>query len=93
MENAHACARGRHQLPLSDLAPQPPPAQLAGLLRRLNLTFTRVANGTCDHRHAEPQYRPSKKLGHLIRARNATCPAPGCQASSHYSDLDHTQPD
>ena len=89
---AHACARGRHQLPLSDLAPQPPPAQLAELLRRLNLTFTRVANGTCDHAEAEEHYTPSRKLKHLIRARTATCDAPGCQAPALNTDLDHTIP-
>ncbi|HEY6789097.1 MAG TPA: HNH endonuclease signature motif containing protein, partial [Trebonia sp.] len=33
-----------------------------------------------------------KKLGHLTRARNATCPAPGCGASSWHSDMDHTEP-
>jgi hypothetical protein len=41
---------------------------------------------------AEPGYRPSRQLQHLIRARNATCPAPGCGASSHHCDIDHTIP-
>jgi hypothetical protein len=89
---AHACARGRHHMLLSDLAPQPPPAQLAELLRRLNLTFTPVANGTCDHAEAEEHYTPSRKLKHLIRARTATCDAPGCQAQALNTDLDHTIP-
>jgi hypothetical protein len=89
---AHACARGRNPLLLSDLAPQPPPAQLAELLRRLNITFTPVANGTCDHAQAEEHYTPSRKLKHLIRARTATCDAPGCQAQALNTDLDHTIP-
>jgi hypothetical protein len=89
---AHACARGRHHMLLSDLAPQPPPAQLAELLRRLNLTFTPVASGTCDHAEAEEHYTPSRKLKHLIRARTATCDAPGCQAQALNTDLDHTIP-
>jgi hypothetical protein len=89
---AHACAAGRHPMLLSDLAPQPPPAQLAELLRRLNLTFTPVANGTCDHAEAEEHYTPSRKLKHLIRARTATCDAPGCQAQALNTDLDHTIP-
>ena len=89
---AHACARGRYPLLLSDLAPQPPPARLAELLRRLNLTFTPVANGTCDHAEAEEHYTPSRKLKHLIRARTATCDAPGCQAQALNTDLDHTIP-
>jgi hypothetical protein len=89
---AHACARGRKPMVLSDLAPQPPPARLAELLRRLNLTFTPVANGTCDHAEAEEHYTPSRKLKHLIRARTATCDAPGCQAQALNTDLDHTMP-
>ena len=67
-------------------------AALAEFLARLKITFEPIAKGTCDHRHAEPRYRPSQKLGHLTRARNATCPAPGCEASSWHSDMDHTEP-
>jgi len=89
---AHACARGRYATMLSDLGPQPPPAQLGELLRRLNLTFTPVANGTCDHAEAEEHYTPSRKLKHLVRARTATCDAPGCQAQALNTDLDHTIP-
>jgi hypothetical protein len=89
---AHACARGRYAPMLSDLGPQPPPAQLAELLRRLNLTFTPVTNGTCDHAEAEEHYTPSRKLKHLVRARTATCDAPGCQAQALNTDLDHTIP-
>jgi len=65
-------------------------AALADLLRRLNVTFTPIAKGSCDHRNAEDRYRPSRKLGHLARARTATCPAPGCGAQAHHNDLDHT---
>lgn len=89
---AHACARGRHPQLLSDLAPQPPPGQLAELLRRLNLSFTPVARGSCDHDQAEDHYTPSRKLRHLVRARNATCDAPGCQSPAASTDLDHTRP-
>ena len=89
---AHACARGQHPKLLSDLGPQPPPAQLAELIRRLNLTFTPVATGTCDHVQAEGQYSPSRKLRHLVRARSATCDAPGCQSQAVNADLDHTLP-
>ncbi|MDX6416650.1 MAG: hypothetical protein QOG28_1270 [Trebonia sp.] len=89
---AHACARGQHPQLLNDLEPQPPPAQLAELLRRLNLTFTPVARGTCDHAEAEDQYVPSRKLKHLIHARTTSCDAPGCQAQATYADLEHTIP-
>jgi len=89
---AHACARGPRAGLLDKLAPQPPPARLAELLRRLNLTFTPVARGTCDHAEAEEHYTPSRALRHLIRARTATCDAPGCQAQALTADLDHTVP-
>jgi hypothetical protein len=89
---AHGCARGQHPRLLSDLGPQPPPGQLTELLRCLNPTFTVVAVDTCDHAQAEDQYTPSRRLKHLIRARSATCDAPGCQAQAVYADLDHTVP-
>ena len=97
---AHGCARGPHPW-------TPPPdsgqrnrdgpdtrqaAALATLLRDLNLTFTPIAKGSCDHTNAENRYTPSRKLGHLIRARTATCPAPGCGAHAYHNDLDHTVP-
>ena len=65
-------------------------AALAGLLRGLNVTFTPIAKGSCDHASAEDRYTPSRKLKHLVRARTATCPAPGCGAHAVHCDLDHT---
>jgi Domain of unknown function (DUF222) len=77
--------------------PHPPPndleaRQLIELLHRLGLAFTPVARGSCDHAQAEEQYTPSRRLSHLVRARNATCDAPGCQAQAVNADLDHTRP-
>ena len=89
---AHACAAGQHPALLTGLPPQPPPARLAELLRSLNLTFTPVARGSCDHVQGEDHYTPSRKLKHLVRARTATCDAPGCQAQALSTDLDHTVP-
>ncbi|HEY0938006.1 MAG TPA: HNH endonuclease signature motif containing protein, partial [Trebonia sp.] len=89
---AHGCARGRHPRLLDDLAPQPPPDQLTELLRRLNLTFTPVARGSCDHAQSEERYVPSRALQHLVRARSASCDAPGCPAPAVSADLDHTTP-
>lgn len=66
--------------------------QFADLLRGLNITLEQIAKGTCDHRHAEDHYTPSRKLQHLVRARTATCTAPGCQAQAIHADLDHTIP-
>jgi hypothetical protein len=65
--------------------------QLRQLMQRLKAGFEPIAYGTCDHRHREDGYRPSRALGDLVRARNATCPAPGCGASSVHCDLDHTR--
>ena len=67
-------------------------AQLAGLLRALNATPRPIARGTCDHRHAEDRYTPSRTLRHLIRARTDTCSAPGCGAQAAHCDLDHVVP-
>jgi hypothetical protein len=89
---AHGCARGSRPGLLGSLGPQPPPAHIAELLRRLDIAFTPVAQGACDHAHAEENYAPSRKLRHLIRARSATCDAPGCQARAINADLDHTVP-
>ena len=89
---AHGCARGQHPGLLNGLAPQPPPQQLAGLLRRLGLTLTPIAQDPCDHASAEDGYVPSRALRHLVRARTATCDAPGCQAQAVNADIDHTVP-
>jgi Domain of unknown function (DUF222) len=89
---AHGCARGPRPRLLDDLEPQPPPARLAELLRRLNITLTPVTRGTCDHADAEQDYVPSRKLRHLVRAITATCDAPGCHSPAASADLDHTVP-
>jgi hypothetical protein len=76
---AHACLPGRH--PPS--GPDPPVP---------NVTMIPVAQGPCEHVHAEVGYHPSRKLQHLIRARSATCTAPGCGRPAARCDLDHTVP-
>jgi hypothetical protein len=91
---AHGCARGQHPGLLGQLSgtgPAPPGA-LAGLLRGLNVTFSPVARGNCDHGPPEDHYSPSRKLKHLVQARSATCDAPGCDNLAVYADLDHTIP-
>jgi len=95
---AHGCARGSHPWippPASaarnrDGPDQQQAAALTEFLRGLNITFTPIAKGSCDHHNAEDRYVPSRKLGHLVRARTATCPAPGCGAHAYHNDLDHT---
>jgi hypothetical protein len=62
---------------------------LADLLRSFSVTFEPIARDTCDHRHAEDRYVPSRKLKHLLRARSQTCTAPACNAQALYCDIDH----
>jgi hypothetical protein len=96
---AHACAPGRH--PWKPETPDPPPgaagqrALIWQFLTDLGMppgTLERIAQGTCDHQHAEPRYVPSRKLRHLIRARSQTCTAPGCGGQSVHADQDHVIP-
>ena len=81
---AHGCLPGRHPPPGTG-----PPGWPAGLL---TTPLTPVTRGPCDHAHAETGYHPSRKLAHLIRARSATCTAPGCSRPAARCDLDHTRP-
>jgi len=73
---AHGCAPGRHRAP-PDLS---------------RFTLHTVIRGPCDHAQAEPRYRPSRKLQHLVTARSAQCAAPGCSRPAARCDLDHTTP-
>jgi hypothetical protein len=89
---AHGCAAGTRPW-----APGPTGSQgsmpLRGLLDFLNIReLTPVIRGPCQHARAEHRYRPGRKLQHLIRARNATCAAPGCGRRAASCDLDHTDP-
>jgi hypothetical protein len=96
---AHGCSVGQHPWippgPSGGPSPgrPPDPAQaerLAAFLRGLNVIPVPVVTGACDHTAAEPRYTPSRKLAHLVRARTATCDAPGCAAQAVHADLDHT---
>jgi len=81
---AHACLPGRPHAPPGTGPPGSAPA--------LTTPLTPVARGPCDHPRAEAGYHPSRKLTHLIRARSATCTAPGCRRPAARCDLDHTVP-
>ena len=71
--------------------PDPPPgAWPRDWISRLRITMTPVTRGSCDHHQAEAGYRPSRKLRHLVRARNARCTAPGCGRPAARCDVDHT---
>ncbi|MGH3166075.1 MAG: DUF222 domain-containing protein [Trebonia sp.] len=90
---AHGCSAGQH--PWTAPAPgidSSPGARVTALLRNLKVRLEPIAKGTCDHRHREDQYEPSRKLRHLINARTSTCPAPGCGAQAIHNEGDHTDP-
>ena len=102
---SHGCSPGQHPWSPPPPEPEAPPPQplrdgpyarkaeqFFDLVRALHLRLEPIAKGTCDHRHAEEHYTPSRKLQHLVRARSATCTAPGCQAQAIHADLDHTTP-
>jgi hypothetical protein len=90
---AHACATGPRPWGPGHDPPRPWPLTLRGLQDFLNITtLTPVIRGPCPHAQAEDRYRPSRKLAHLIKARNASCTAPGCGRRAARSDLDHTRP-
>ena len=91
----HACATGPRPWDPGHGPPgqNPEPMTLPGLLDLLNITsITPVIRGPCPHTAAEDRYRPSRKLKHRVKARNATCTAPGCGRRATRCDLDHTQP-
>jgi len=88
---AHGCGAGSGRWPPG----QGPPGAMTprGLLEFLNIRkLTPVIRGPCQHAAAEARYRPSRRLQHLVRARNATCTAPGCGRRAASCDLDHTSP-
>jgi hypothetical protein len=60
------------------------------LAAALNVKLAPIAKGACEHAHAEPGYRPSRKLRHLVNARNTRCSAPGCGRPAAACDQDHT---
>ena len=98
---AHACLPGRHPPPATGppgtgpLGRRPPPGTAppgTGPPGILSAPLTPITRGPCDHARAETGYRPSRKLQHLVRARNARCTAPGCGRPAARCDLDHTVP-
>ena len=90
---AHGCLPGRHPPP--GTGPPGPPGTGppgTGPPGVLATPLIPVARGSCDHAQAETGYQPSRKLRHLVRARNTRCTAPGCGRPAARCDLDHTVP-
>ena len=86
---AHGCASGRRPL---DALTGISAVTAAALAARLGVCLTPVIKSACEHAHAEPGYKPSRRLRHLIRARTTRCAAPGCGRPAAGCDLDHTIP-
>src|ERR1700678_654026 len=87
---AHACIPGRRTLDAIRAASQGSGmAGAAGLAAALNVRLEPVIRGACQHAQAEPQYRPSRNLRHLVMARNARCGAPGCGSAATACAQDH----
>src|SRR5579859_961322 len=95
---AHACLPGRHPPPGTGPPGTGPPGRHPpgtgppgtwppGIL---STPLTPITRGPCDHAHGQVGYHPSRALQHLVRARNATCSAPGCSRPAARCDLDHT---
>jgi len=96
---AHGCAPGPHSwTPGPRDGPDPPAtpagqaAQVTGLLRRLRVQLSPIAQGHCDHRHHSATYTVSRKVKDLIKARTIKCTAPGCNRPAADGDADHTIP-
>jgi hypothetical protein len=96
---AHGCLPGRHPPPGTGPPGRHPPPGTAppctappctGPPGVLATPLTPITRGPCDHAHAQVGYHPSRTLVHLVRARNATCTAPGCGRPAARCDLDHT---
>jgi hypothetical protein len=95
---AHACLPGRHPPPhtgpphtgpphTGPPGTGPPGTGPPGILRT---PLTPITRGPCDHAHGQAGYHPTRTLTHLVRARSATCTAPGCCRPATRCDLDHT---
>jgi hypothetical protein len=96
----HGCARGPHRWTPGDgghsrdgpPATGPPASGITGFIASLHLVMEPIARHPGDDGHREPGHDPSRKLTHLITARNATCATPGCDASAFFSDMEHRIP-
>ena len=94
---AHGCAPGARSLDsivAAGLAAtgEAGTATAMDLAAALKVKLEPLAKGACDHAHAEPGYRPSRKLRHLVMARSTRCTAWGCGRPAAACDQDHTTP-
>ena len=89
---AHACLPGpRTPDTIRAASHASETAGAAGLAAALGVRLEPVTRGACQHAQAEPQYRPSRTLRHLVMARSTRCAAPGCGSPATACDQDHTR--
>jgi hypothetical protein len=89
---AHACLPGpRTPDTIRAASHASETAGAAGLAAALGVKLEPVTRGACQHAQAEPQYRPSRTLRHLVMARSTRCAAPGCSSPATACDQDHTR--
>jgi hypothetical protein len=91
---AHGCLAGPRTLDAITAASRAAGAtgKAADLAAALRAPLEPVTTGACEHTHFEPGYRPSRKLRHLVSARNTRCTAWGCGRPATACDCDHTIP-
>jgi hypothetical protein len=88
---AHGCVPGPRTLETITTAGTGTATAL-DLAAALKVKLEPIAKGACQHAHAEPGYRPSRKLRHLVMARSTRCTAWGCGRPAAACDQDHTTP-
>jgi hypothetical protein len=88
---AHGCVPGPRTLD-SIITAGTSATSAMDLAAAFHVKLTPIAKGACDHAQAEPGYRPSRKLRHLVMARNTRCTAWGCGRPAAACDQDHTRP-
>jgi hypothetical protein len=88
---AHGCVPGPRSL-TSIITAGIDATSVTDLAAAFNVKLAPIAKGACEHAHAEPGYRPSRKLRHLVMARNTRCSAWGCGRPASACDQDHTRP-
>jgi hypothetical protein len=90
---SHACIPGQHRWDPPATGPPgtgSPGNLITGFIMNLKPRFTTIARHPGDDGHPEPRHDPSRRLTHLIQARNATCATPGCGAAAVTADMEHT---
>jgi hypothetical protein len=64
--------------------------QAEDMFLSLKVSLAPIARDRCDHKSAEAARLPSRKLRHLVQARNPRCTAPGCSRPAAKCEADHT---